>query len=127
MIKLGIDTEPEKNVLIFFYCLNGKRHIKQRKDDVAPYTSINDPGFENMEKGLTGLNEKTLCAAMQLSHQTLVGIETTVRVRCFTSAGKCLMTPVEEGLAGKKIFYDRSLQSGCTGAIFLQAEGSVWR
>lgn len=37
---------------------------------------------------------------MQLSHQTLVGIEMTVRG--FTAAAKYLLTPVEEGGAGTK-------------------------
>lgn len=94
--------------------MNGKHtseSIKTRKEDLAPYTSVNDHRFKKLQDFLDYLKEweeeakaaekkKEKRAALMLSLPTRVGIEITIRG--FTAAVKYLLTPTSEGGAGCK-------------------------
>lgn len=92
--------------------LNGKhsdQHVKDRKPNLAPYTSLQDDRIRKLldvlvyldeweQEAESSTNQKQEKSAMMLSPQTRVGIEMTVRG--FIGALTYLLKPVSEGGAG---------------------------
>lgn len=113
-----------------FDCLNGKhssQHIKKRNPNLAPYTSPNDSRFQKLlnildyvedwkkEVASSGIKKKDQ-SALLLSHQTMDGIEITIRG--FIGVCKYLLTPVEEGGAGTKFIMAGTFSQDCLEMYF---------